>query len=158
MHPSARLVYYGVVFAWYTFFFYACSYFVANVDESRIAEGKFNPFVGSHWKYLSFLNVVLQVVFYAVSLLTSAFILMKKQRTATFMISFKDLIFSSLVFPLSTFVFATFWSMYLYDRDLLYPKYMDSIIPGWVNHGMVSKKKQLNITKIVRISYAYYSS
>ncbi|XP_026525831.1 androgen-dependent TFPI-regulating protein [Notechis scutatus] len=136
MHRSARPVYYGVVFAWYTFFFYTCTYFAANPDKSRIPKGQFNPFEGSQWKYLSFLNVVLQVVFYAVSLLTSAFILMKKQRIATIMISFKDLIFSSLVFPLSTFVFATFWSIYLYDRDLLYPKYMDSVIPGWVNHGM----------------------
>ncbi|KAG8148280.1 putative Androgen-dependent TPF1-regulating protein [Naja naja] len=102
MHPSARPVYYGILFAWYTFFFYRCAYFVDNLDKSRIAKGQFNPFGGSQWKYLSFLNVVLQVVFYAVSLLTSIFILMKKQRISTIMISFKDLIFSSLVFPTST--------------------------------------------------------
>lgn len=32
----------------------------------------------------------------------------------------------------------TFWSLYLYDRDLVYPKLLDSFIPQWLNHGMVS--------------------
>lgn len=58
MHPSARPVYYGVVFAWYMFFFYASAYFLAKLEKSRISTGPFNPFYGSQWKYLSFLNVV----------------------------------------------------------------------------------------------------
>ncbi|XP_034285029.1 androgen-dependent TFPI-regulating protein [Pantherophis guttatus] len=157
MHPSARPVYYGVVFAWYMFFFYGNAYSLANLDKSRIPTGPFNPFYGSKWKYLSFLNVVLQAFFYAISLLTSAFILMKKRRIATTMISFKDLIFSSLVFPLSTFVFATFWSMYLYDRNLIYPKYMDSIIPEWINHGMHTLVFLLALVEMFVIPHQYPS-
>ncbi|KAG8133324.1 putative Androgen-dependent TPF1-regulating protein [Naja naja] len=82
---------------------------------------------------------------------------MKKQRISTIMISFKDLIFSSLVFPTSTFVCATFWSMYLYDRDLLYPKYMDSIIPEWVNHGMHTLVFPLTLVETFVIPHQYPS-
>lgn len=32
----------------------------------------------------------------------------------------------------------TFWSLYLYDRDLVYPRLLDNFIPQWLNHGMVS--------------------
>lgn len=32
----------------------------------------------------------------------------------------------------------TFWSLYLYDRELVYPKLLDNFIPQWLNHGMVS--------------------
>ncbi|XP_058031627.1 androgen-dependent TFPI-regulating protein [Ahaetulla prasina] len=157
MHPSARPVYYGVVFVWCMYFFYASAYFVANLQKPSIAIGSFNPFWGSQWKYLSFLNVVLQVIFYAISLLTSAFILMKKRRIATTMTSFKDLIFSSLVFPLSTFVFTTFWSLYLYDRNLIYPKYMDSVIPEWVNHGMHTLVFLLTLVEIFVVPHQYPS-
>lgn len=58
MHPSAHPVYYGVVFAWYIYFFYASAFFVANLQKPRTVIGRFNPFWGSQWKYLSFLNVV----------------------------------------------------------------------------------------------------
>ncbi|ETE64511.1 Androgen-dependent TPF1-regulating protein, partial [Ophiophagus hannah] len=97
------------------------------------------------------------VVFYAVSLLTSAFILMKKQRISMIMISFEDLVFSTLVCPLSTFMFATFWNIYLYDRDLLYPKYIDSIIPGWVNHGMHTLIFPLALVEMFVIPHQYPS-
>lgn len=40
------------------------------------------------------------------------------------------------VFP--QFVVFTFWSLYLYDRELVYPKLLDNFIPQWLNHGMVS--------------------
>uniref|UniRef100_A0A670XP26 Androgen dependent TFPI regulating protein n=1 Tax=Pseudonaja textilis TaxID=8673 RepID=A0A670XP26_PSETE len=56
-----------------------------------------------------------------------------------------------------TFVFATFWSMYLYDRDLLYPKYMDSIIPGWVNHGMHTLILPLTLVEMFVIPHQYPS-
>lgn len=32
-----------------------------------------------------------------------------------------------------------FWSIYIYDRELVYPKVLDNFIPAWLNHGMVSK-------------------
>ena len=42
------------------------------------------------------------------------------------------------LFLLVQFVVFTFWSLYLYDRDLVYPKLLDNFIPQWLNHGMVS--------------------
>ncbi|MED6237575.1 hypothetical protein ATANTOWER_028223 [Ataeniobius toweri] len=35
------------------------------------------------------------------------------------------------------FVVFTFWTLYLYDRELVYPKLLDNFIPQWLNHGMV---------------------
>ncbi|XP_070605211.1 androgen-dependent TFPI-regulating protein [Erythrolamprus reginae] len=157
MHPSARPVYYAVVLAWYVFFFYTSGYVLGNVHKSPRPPGSFNPFWGSQWKYLSFLNVVLQVIFYAVSLLTSAVMLMKKERIATTLISLKGLIFSSLVFPLSSFVFVTFWSIYFYDRELIYPKYLDPIIPEWINHGMHTLILPLTLVEILVTHHQYPS-
>ncbi|KAF2974458.1 hypothetical protein EK904_010018 [Melospiza melodia maxima] len=35
------------------------------------------------------------------------------------------------------FVVTMFWSIYIYDRELVYPKLLDNFIPAWLNHGMV---------------------
>lgn len=37
------------------------------------------------------------------------------------------------------FVFLSFWILFLYDRELVYPKALDGIFPVWLNHAMVSK-------------------
>ncbi|XP_076873423.1 androgen-induced gene 1 protein isoform X2 [Brachyhypopomus gauderio] len=41
-----------------------------------------------------------------------------------------------LAFPVGVFVVTMFWSLYVYDRDLVYPRLLDSFIPQWLNHGM----------------------
>lgn len=39
------------------------------------------------------------------------------------------------------FVFLSFWILFLYDRELVYPKALDGIFPVWLNHAMVSERK-----------------
>lgn len=34
------------------------------------------------------------------------------------------------------FVCIAFWLMYAYDREIVYPKIIDTYIPFWQNHGM----------------------
>uniref|UniRef100_A0A2D4GBC7 Androgen-dependent TFPI-regulating protein n=2 Tax=Micrurus corallinus TaxID=54390 RepID=A0A2D4GBC7_MICCO len=47
--------------------------------------------------------------------------------------------------------------MYLYDRGLLYPKYMDSVIPGWINHGMHTLVFPLTLVEMFVIPHQYPS-
>lgn len=48
----------------------------------------------------------------------------------------KDLVFSSLAFPVSLFVGVTFWALYAVDRELILPKALDAYFPTWLNHIM----------------------
>ncbi|XP_072265122.1 androgen-induced gene 1 protein isoform X3 [Pyxicephalus adspersus] len=41
-----------------------------------------------------------------------------------------------LAFPVGVFVVTMFWTLYIYDRELVYPKLLDNFIPPWLNHGM----------------------
>ncbi|KAL0622964.1 LOW QUALITY PROTEIN: Androgen-dependent TFPI-regulating protein, partial [Plecturocebus cupreus] len=34
------------------------------------------------------------------------------------------------------FVFLAFWMLFLYNRDLVYPKVLDTVFPSWLNHAM----------------------
>ncbi|TFK05014.1 zinc finger protein 850-like protein [Platysternon megacephalum] len=37
---------------------------------------------------------------------------------------------------INQFVAVTFWTLYAYDRELVYPKELDEINPPWLNHIM----------------------
>lgn len=45
---------------------------------------------------------------------------------------------SESVWLVFQFVFSSFWSIYSYDRELVFPKALDDIIPTWLNHALVS--------------------
>ena len=58
------------------------------------------------------------------------------------------------------FVSATFWGIYMIDRNLIFPVAMDAIIPPWLNHLLVSKKCFNSIAEIImgcnlKVKYAY---
>ncbi|XP_061560400.1 androgen-induced gene 1 protein isoform X1 [Phycodurus eques] len=98
---------------------------------------------GGSWKFLTFIDLVIQAVFFAVcvlidvsSLLTKAGENREQERQLRKLIGLRDWMMAVLAFPVGAFVVFTFWSLYLYDRELVYPKLLDNFIPQWLNHGM----------------------
>ncbi|XP_063835757.1 androgen-dependent TFPI-regulating protein-like isoform X7 [Ostrinia nubilalis] len=91
----------------------------------------------------------------------------------------RDIVFTSLVLPYTLFVSLMFWSVYWIDRELVFPKVYDSIVPWWFNHCVhtnisivvlietllqarrkpVNLKLELILTTFVNVGYAvvYYS-
>ncbi|XP_061447992.1 androgen-dependent TFPI-regulating protein isoform X1 [Rhineura floridana] len=132
MKTSSVFLYYCLGFAWNVFLIYFLS------TLSRKGEKKSSDVLayGGLWRFLTVLNLVLQAVFNGVSLLVDAFVLMKQQQIAKSMFPFRDLLYAGLAFPVSTFIFTSFWTLYLYDRQLIYPKSLDLIFPVWMNHAM----------------------
>lgn len=98
---------------------------------------------GGSWKFLTFIDLVIQAVFFALcvlidvsSLLTKGGDSREQERQLRKLIGLRDWIMAVLAFPVGAFVVFTFWSLYLYDRELVYPKLLDNFIPQWLNHGM----------------------
>ncbi|XP_063078335.1 androgen-induced gene 1 protein [Engraulis encrasicolus] len=98
---------------------------------------------GGSWKFLTFINLVIQAVFFGVCVLTDlASLLMKdafcqeQERQRKKLIGLRDWLMAVLAFPVGVFVVASFWTLYLYDRELIYPRLLDGFIPQWLNHGM----------------------
>uniref|UniRef100_A0A8C5PL01 Androgen induced 1 n=1 Tax=Leptobrachium leishanense TaxID=445787 RepID=A0A8C5PL01_9ANUR len=86
---------------------------------------------------------VIQAVFFGICVLTDLSSLLTKgsenqeqERQLKKLISLRDWMMSVLAFPIGIFVVTMFWAIYLYDRELVYPKLLDNFIPPWLNHGM----------------------
>ncbi|XP_053146216.1 androgen-induced gene 1 protein isoform X3 [Hemicordylus capensis] len=99
---------------------------------------------GGSWKFLTFINLVIQAVFFGICVLTDLSSLLTKgndsqeqERQLKKLISLRDWMMAVLAFPIGVFVVTMFWSIYIYDRELVYPKLLDNFIPPWLNHGMV---------------------
>ncbi|KAK2525815.1 hypothetical protein Q9966_011062 [Columba livia] len=98
---------------------------------------------GGSWKFLTFIDLVIQAVFFGICVLTDLSSLLTKgndsqeqERQLKKLISLRDWVMAVLAFPVGVFVVTMFWSIYIYDRELVYPKVLDNFIPAWLNHGM----------------------
>ncbi|KFQ34135.1 Androgen-dependent TFPI-regulating protein [Merops nubicus] len=149
MEISTLATYHCLAFLWYFFVAYSITQVRAEERPSEIF------LYGGQWKYLTVLNLVLQAVFYGVSFLADVLRLIKKLRCAKSVISSRDLLFSVLAFPVSTFVSISFWTLYTYNRELVYPKSLDGIIPLWLNHAMHTAVLPFAVLEILAMPHRY---
>ncbi|XP_077348321.1 androgen-dependent TFPI-regulating protein isoform X1 [Lithobates pipiens] len=149
MATVSLLMYHCLVFLWYFFL----AYLLFSVSPKDPPAGVF--LYGGQWKYLTVLNVVLQTLFYAVSFLTDLLLPIRGIKLVKFVIYCKDLIFSVLAFPASTFVFLSFWALYTYDRQLVYPEGLDKVIPLWLNHAVHTAVFPIAVLEIVTSPHHY---
>ncbi|XP_074002938.1 androgen-dependent TFPI-regulating protein [Numenius arquata] len=149
MEISTLTMYHCLAFVWYCFVAY-------SIGHVRTEERPSEVFLyGGQWKYLTVLNLVLQAVFYGVSFLADVLRLIKKLRCAKCVISSRDLLFSVLAFPVSTFVCISFWTLYAYNRELVYPKSLDGVIPLWLNHAMHTAVLPFAVLEILATPHRY---
>ncbi|XP_051711278.1 androgen-induced gene 1 protein isoform X5 [Oryctolagus cuniculus] len=99
---------------------------------------------GGSWKFLTFIDLVIQAVFFGICVLTDLSSLLtrgsgsqEQERQLKKLISLRDWMLAVVAFPVGVFVVAVFWIIYAYDREMIYPKLLDNFIPGWLNHGML---------------------
>ncbi|XP_072267792.1 androgen-dependent TFPI-regulating protein isoform X2 [Pyxicephalus adspersus] len=149
MATISLLIYHCSVFLWYFFL----TYLLFSVGTKDPPDGVF--LYGGQWKYLTVLNVVLQTLFYAVSFLTDLLLPIRGIKLVKFVIYCRDLLFSVLAFPASTFVFLSFWALYTYDRQLVYPEGLDKVIPLWLNHAVHTAVFPIAVLEIVTSPHHY---
>ncbi|CAD6999498.1 unnamed protein product [Ceratitis capitata] len=83
---------------------------------------------GGKFKYLTFLNAIIQTVYYVISLINDFVgtneVAPKRLPTIR---KVKDYIMASLAFPVALNVGITFWSLYAIDRELVLPRVGSSV-------------------------------
>lgn len=121
-----------------------------NFDVQNIPAGP-----GMNWfhklKFLTVINMVLQTGYYFLSLFRSLKDTFSERvghgphtahpespayyRYSKFH-AFCDSFYGCVAFPVALAVTLLFWGLYAIDRELVYPKHLDEIIPNWLNHVM----------------------
>ncbi|KAM9364936.1 androgen-dependent TFPI-regulating protein [Pholidichthys leucotaenia] len=125
--PTVSAVYHIAAFSWYAFIVKT----LFDKDGEELPAGIF--VYGGPWKYLTFLNLLLQMTFFGVA---ATIDLQPGKKTESTLSRCKDFLFSVYAFPVGTFVVLLFWSIFAYDRELVYPATIDTFFPPWINHAM----------------------
>ncbi|XP_029962558.1 androgen-dependent TFPI-regulating protein [Salarias fasciatus] len=127
MASVLRRVYHITAFSWYAFV-------VKSLIEKEGEQLPAGIFVyGGPWKYLTFLNLLLQMVFFGLAAVSD---LQSEKHSERILTRCKDLLFSVFAFPVGMFVVLLFWTIFAYDRELVYPASIDTFFPPWINHAM----------------------
>ncbi len=99
-----------------------------SVDLLPYLKGRV-PTIGGPFKYLTHINLWLQLLFFGLQLAADLGCLCKKrmQKVSSF-------IFATLALPTSATIVVTFWSVYFIDRNLIFPEFFDKVFPWYMNH------------------------
>ncbi|XP_077439012.1 androgen-dependent TFPI-regulating protein [Vanacampus margaritifer] len=146
MTSSWNGVYHITAFSWYAFVVTT----LAAKDGEELPAGIF--VYGGPWKYLTFLNLLLQMLFFGLAALND---LQPGKNSDSTLNRCTDLIFSVFAFPVGMFVVVIFWAIFAYDRELVYPATIDAFLPPWINHAMHTFVLPLLLGEIVAQPHAY---
>ena len=106
---------------------------------------------GGVLKYLTFLNMVLQFVYFSLAFL-SHFVSKKSS-----LVRVKDVMFASAAFPIGMFVGLVFWGLWAVDRELIFSVKNDPYFPSWLNHLMHTTVLPLQLGELVLCKHVYPS-
>ncbi|KAM6184886.1 androgen-dependent TFPI-regulating protein [Rhynchocyon petersi] len=137
MTKTATCTYHFLIMSWYIYLNYYISKSAEDPRKAKIFQN------GGQWKYLTFLNLLLQSIFFGVACLDDVLKRITRKKDIKIITACRDLLFTSMAFPMSMVVFLLFWAIFLYDRELVYPKTLDGLFPGWLNHAMEERRARL---------------
>ncbi|XP_050309181.1 androgen-dependent TFPI-regulating protein-like [Anthonomus grandis grandis] len=140
-------------------FWYGCYYdwFYVNIPK-EIHDSGDSSFNTKKLKFLTYWDAILQSIFFTICFLND--IIGSNESTpkkAPLIRKVKDIVFSSLAFPLSMFVGLSFWGLYLIDRELIFPTILDKYFPSWLNHLMHTNIMIFSLLEML-VSYRKYPS
>ncbi|KPJ10970.1 Uncharacterized protein C6orf105 [Papilio machaon] len=95
-------------------------------------------FAALQWAYITIWNVIFQLAYPCLGILCDLptileikeHVLIKQLKT------YREIIFASIILPVGIFITFVFWPIYLYDRELIFPAFIDKVLSQGSNHVM----------------------
>lgn len=108
---------------------------------------------GGRFKFLTFINMVFQLLYYNISTVTKFQHLIKRQSLIFEWIC--DIFFSCFAFPLGMIVCLLFWGLYVVDPHTCQTEEEAKLIPIWLNHYMHTFPAIAVATEILLFKHKY---
>jgi len=108
-------------------------YFKVHWPTDLLDEDELKARWGGKFKYLTFLDVILQAIYHSLALLNDLFGDNKVSGDSKSRLrSARDYVFAAFAFPVAHNVCLSFWVIYIWDRELIFPSALDAIFPRQV--------------------------
>ncbi|XP_033727752.1 androgen-induced gene 1 protein-like [Pecten maximus] len=122
----------------YLYYLYVVTYDFVNIEHGSSG-------YGGKFKFLTVWNEVFQLLYFGIATLNdfcgsdvrpSHLNSKDVQGRKSILQKLRDMLLASVIFPAGMFVVCTFWGIYAVDRELIFPKKLDGLIPVWLNHAL----------------------
>ncbi|CAH1101822.1 unnamed protein product [Psylliodes chrysocephalus] len=117
---------------------YSLKYFVelTNVMQDKVLNySELSHLNGFEFCYLTLWTFIFQMFFMIVAILDEASKLLNLSLDKQKMLSkTRAVMYNTILFPSSLIVTTLFWTLYYIERDLIFPRILDSFFPWWLNH------------------------
>ncbi|CAG4958081.1 unnamed protein product [Parnassius apollo] len=103
-----------------------------------IKDPELETFYSLQWVYITIWNVAFQIIYSFLGILCdSPTSLVVKETTITkYLKYYREVIFTSIILPLGFVIFIIFWPIYIYDREMVFPAFIDKVLRQESNHIM----------------------
>ena len=136
-------------------FAYTIQWYMLELNIPTEVSRSWSGYAGP-WKYLTFLNLWLQCIYFTISLLNSLIGTEGRTRASSgYLQKLRDYLFASLAFPIGVFVALMFWSLYFIDRRLIFPAKYDAYISEGMNHMLHTIVLPLQLIELVAVFHVY---
>ncbi|KAJ3586903.1 hypothetical protein NHX12_013295 [Muraenolepis orangiensis] len=127
---SGGLCLHVVMFSWYVFVLsYETRYLtMLGLDMDNVS-------YGGQWKYLTYVNLVLQAVFFGVCVLADVVVHFLPGGVESLLVDLRDDLFSMFAFPYSALVFSVFWTAHVAGQAQYTPLVEGEVVPPWLNQA-----------------------
>ena len=90
--------------------------------------------IGGQWKYLTFINVNIQFIYFTIAGLPKILAALGFASFSRKVRSFRHDLFASIAAPVSLFVVTSFWIIFSINREFVHPRHLDDLAPFWTTH------------------------
>ncbi|CAG4963945.1 unnamed protein product [Colias eurytheme] len=93
------------------------------------------------YKYITIWNLGFQLFFLGLSIVCDTSLiwnLYKKHKFLNQIKRYKEFFFASVLWPTTLLIFTIFWPIFIYDRELIFPTFIDKVLTTLSNHIMHS--------------------
>ncbi|CAF4922440.1 unnamed protein product [Pieris macdunnoughi] len=100
-------------------------------------EKDLTEFHSLQWKYITIWNLAFQIAYLLMAIacdISSLFKIFEENKIVEQIKRYRKTFFSAVVWPSSILVSSLFWPIFLYDRELVFPSYIDKVLSTSSNH------------------------
>ena len=131
-------------------------YWERNILDDPLSKPGSPRAFGGRWKYLTSLNLWIQLIYFIISFLNSIFgSHSTDEKSSTTLQKIRDFLFSTIAFPIGQFVGIIFWGLYHIDRELIFPVARDKVFPNHINHMLHTTVIPVQLLELVLLYHLF---
>ncbi|CAH0599793.1 unnamed protein product [Chrysodeixis includens] len=102
--------------------------FLNMQNEVLLRDHKIRDMVSLQSRYLTVWNIVFQMVYFSLAFACDVTTVTGKESLIPKTLrQFRQRFFAAVIFPVAVLIFTIFWPFFIYDRELLFPAFIDKI-------------------------------